>query len=236
VLAARARRAANCCSTREAARRATTAATEARHVAAAPRARLPLALAAHPPSRACRAAAPPPLGHADARALCSRSASVAARACCPWQVSNILLVGCNGLGIEIGAVCVLRCGRACLRSECTQRPATCARRAAPALPSAPPSCPPARAGKISLTGGAAAKNLALAGVKSLTLWDPKPVALPDLSSQFYFGEADVGKNRAEISAAALRDLNPYCEIKILTGELTGDTIKPYQVGSSAVRM
>ena len=106
----------------------------------------------------------------------------------------------------------------------------------------PPRRPPARRpappkpGKISLTGGAAAKNLALAGVKSLTLWDPKPVALPDLSSQFYFGEADVGKNRAEISAAALRDLNPYCEIKILTGELTGDTIKPYQVGSSAVRM
>ena len=60
--------------------------------------------------------------------------------------------------------------------------------------------------------------------------------MPDLSSQFYCGEADVGKNRAEVSAAALRDLNPYCEIKILTGELTGDTIKPYQVGSSAVRM
>ena len=59
--------------------------------------------------------------------------------------------------------------------------------------------------------------------------------MPDLSSQFYCGEADVGKNRAEVSAAALRDLNPYCEIKILTGELTGDTIKPYQVGSSAVR-
>jgi len=86
----------------------------------------------------------------------------------------------------------------------------------------------------TLTGNAAAKNLALAGVKSLTLCDPKPVALPDLSSQFYFGEADVGKNRAEVSAAALSDLNPYCEIKVHAGEVSGATIKPYQVRPSAV--
>ncbi len=43
-----------------------------------------------------------------------------------------------------------------------------------------------------------AKNLALAGVKSLTLCDPKPIAICELSSQFYFTEADVGKNRAEV--------------------------------------
>lgn len=43
-----------------------------------------------------------------------------------------------------------------------------------------------------------AKNLALAGVKSLTLCDPKPISMPELSSQFYFGEGDVGKNRAEV--------------------------------------
>jgi hypothetical protein len=86
----------------------------------------------------------------------------------------------------------------------------------------------------TLTRNSAAKNLALAGVKSLTLCDPKPVALPDLSSQFYFGEADVGKNRAEVSAAALSDLNPYCEIKVHAGEVSGATIKPYQVRPSAV--
>lgn len=74
-----------------------------------------------------------------------------------------------------------------------------------------------------------AKNLALAGVKSLTLHDPKSIAMADLSSQFYFGENDVGKNRAEVSAAALRDLNPYCEIKLHTGDLSSDSLKAYQV-------
>ena len=53
--------------------------------------------------------------------------------------------------------------------------------------------------------------------------DPKSIAMADLSSQFYFGENDVGKNRAEVSAAALRDLNPYCEIKLHTGDLSSDS-------------
>mmetsp|Transcript_47391 Transcript_47391/g.112774 ORF Transcript_47391/g.112774 Transcript_47391/m.112774 type:complete len:1011 (+) Transcript_47391:93-3125(+) len=75
----------------------------------------------------------------------------------------------------------------------------------------------------------AAKNLALAGVKSITLYDASPVALPDLSSNFYFSEADVGKNRAEVSAAKLRDLNPYVDIRVHAGELDEAAIKQFQV-------
>ena len=45
-----------------------------------------------------------------------------------------------------------------------------------------------------------AKNIALAGVKSLTLFDPQPVAISDLSSQFFLHESDVGQPRAEVTA------------------------------------
>jgi hypothetical protein len=62
-----------------------------------------------------------------------------------------------------------------------------------------------------------AKNLALAGVKSLTLHDPRTIELADLSSQFYCTEADVGKNRAAVSRDRLADLNQYVKIDVLEG-------------------
>jgi ubiquitin-activating enzyme E1 len=64
-----------------------------------------------------------------------------------------------------------------------------------------------------------AKNLALAGVKSLTLHDPRPVELADLSSQFYCTEADIGKNRANVSRDRLADLNQYVRIDVLEGQV-----------------
>jgi ubiquitin-activating enzyme E1 len=43
-----------------------------------------------------------------------------------------------------------------------------------------------------------AKNLTLAGPKSVTLYDPTTVAIGDLSANFYLKQADVGKkSRAE---------------------------------------
>ena len=52
-----------------------------------------------------------------------------------------------------------------------------------------------------------AKNVVLAGVKSVTLHDDAPVALSDLSAQFFLTEADVGKPRAEVTAPRLAELN-----------------------------
>lgn len=43
-----------------------------------------------------------------------------------------------------------------------------------------------------------AKNVVLAGVKSVTLHDNEKAELADLSSQFYLQPEDVGKNRAEV--------------------------------------
>jgi len=77
-----------------------------------------------------------------------------------------------------------------------------------------------------------AKNIALAGVKSLTLFDPKPAAIQDLSSQFFLHPQDVGKARAEVTAPRVSELNPYTPVKVHPGkDLTSDLaqLKQYQV-------
>jgi ubiquitin-activating enzyme E1 len=60
-----------------------------------------------------------------------------------------------------------------------------------------------------------AKNIALAGVKSLTLCDPAPVAIADLSSQFFLHAEDVGKERAFVTAPRVAELNAYTPVSVL---------------------
>jgi len=63
-----------------------------------------------------------------------------------------------------------------------------------------------------------AKNVILAGVKSVTLFDATVVATADLGSQFYLTEADVGKaTRAQASHHKLQELNSYVDVKLLDG-------------------
>ncbi|CAK7198182.1 E1 ubiquitin-activating protein [Sporothrix eucalyptigena] len=59
-----------------------------------------------------------------------------------------------------------------------------------------------------------AKNIALAGVKSLTLHDPAPVAIADLSSQFFLHIDDIGKPRDEVTAPRVAELNAYTPVHI----------------------
>ncbi|KAI0871527.1 putative ubiquitin-protein ligase [Hypoxylon argillaceum] len=59
-----------------------------------------------------------------------------------------------------------------------------------------------------------AKNIALAGVKSLTLYDPTPAAIADLSSQFFLHPEDVGKPRDVVTAPRVAELNAYTPVHI----------------------
>jgi ubiquitin-activating enzyme E1 len=59
-----------------------------------------------------------------------------------------------------------------------------------------------------------AKNIALAGVKSLTLHDPQPAAIADLSSQFFLHPEDVGKPRDEVTVPRVAELNAYTPVTI----------------------
>jgi len=63
-----------------------------------------------------------------------------------------------------------------------------------------------------------AKNVILAGVKSVTLFDDKNVTYEDLSAQFYLSDKDIGFNRAAVSAPKLAELNPHVPVTVL-GEL-----------------
>lgn len=69
----------------------------------------------------------------------------------------------------------------------------------------------------------------LAGVKAVTLHDTSNVELWDLSSQFYFSESDVGKNRAAACLDNLKELNVAVDVSIHTSEITPEFLSTFQV-------
>ena len=74
-----------------------------------------------------------------------------------------------------------------------------------------------------------AKNVVLGGVKSLTLHDPKPVQLSDLSAQFFLREDDVGKPRASVTAPRLAELNQYVPVSANEGALDPAFVQQFGV-------
>ncbi|KAK0461961.1 ubiquitin activating enzyme [Desarmillaria tabescens] len=78
-----------------------------------------------------------------------------------------------------------------------------------------------------------AKDVVLAGVKSVTIYDPEPVTIQDLSSQFFLRQEDIGKSRAEATAPRLAELNAYVPVRNLGGKagqaITTDLIQGFQV-------
>lgn len=115
----------------------------------------------------------------------------------------VLISGAGGLGVEIGG---LGGTRSCLCVE----PCCMHRFTAPSL-------------------SAAAKNVILAGVRSVTIHDTKATELRDLSAQFYLTEADVGKNRAEACKDKLQELNTAVAVQASSAALDDAFLKGFQV-------
>ena len=66
----------------------------------------------------------------------------------------------------------------------------------------------------------------------MTLFDPTPTAISDLSSQFFLHPEDVGKARAEVTAPRVGELNAYTPVSVygapdLTSDL--DRLREFQV-------
>ncbi|TVU47405.1 hypothetical protein EJB05_07005, partial [Eragrostis curvula] len=78
-------------------------------------------------------------------------------------------------------------------------------------------------------GAEIAKNLALAGVQSVTLHDEGNVEMWDLSGNFFLTEDDIGKNRAVACVAKLQELNNSVLISALTDELTIGHLSKFQL-------
>uniref|UniRef100_A0A670HU54 Ubiquitin like modifier activating enzyme 7 n=1 Tax=Podarcis muralis TaxID=64176 RepID=A0A670HU54_PODMU len=74
-----------------------------------------------------------------------------------------------------------------------------------------------------------AKNVILAGVKSVTVHDQSETQWSDLSSQFYLSENDVGKNRALVSQCHLAELNAHVPVYAYTNELSESFLSTFQV-------
>lgn len=74
-----------------------------------------------------------------------------------------------------------------------------------------------------------AKNIILAGPKSVTLYDPTEVAVADRGSNFYITEAHVGNTtRAEACKPMLAELNPYVQVSS-TPQFTNEDVTNYNV-------
>lgn len=81
-----------------------------------------------------------------------------------------------------------------------------------------------------------AKNIILAGVKSVQLYDPVPCVITDLSSNFYLSEEDVVNklSRAEACLTDLMGLNPYVSVSLYDGVLDLNQVTVSAVDSFAV--
>jgi len=79
------------------------------------------------------------------------------------------------------------------------------------------------------TGVEIAKNLILMGITKITICDKGTVQWSDLSSNFFLGPTDIGRNRAEAVLQKLRELNEECEVEIFAGDLSEDLIARHGV-------
>jgi tRNA A37 threonylcarbamoyladenosine dehydratase len=74
-----------------------------------------------------------------------------------------------------------------------------------------------------------AKNIILAGVKSVTIHDRSNTTFYDLSTQFYLNESYIGQNRAKCCLNQLAELNTYVPIYLNTDELNNEFLTKFQV-------
>lgn len=74
-----------------------------------------------------------------------------------------------------------------------------------------------------------AKNVVLAGVRSVTLLDNEPATIADLGSNFFLHAADVGKPRAAVCAKRLAELNNYVSVRHLDGEFSPEAAAKFSV-------
>jgi ubiquitin-like 1-activating enzyme E1 A len=72
---------------------------------------------------------------------------------------------------------------------------------------------------LSALSNEIAKNLVLAGIKSITIVDHALVTEADLGAQFFISQSDIGLNRAEAAAPQIRKLNPRVQVVVDTQDI-----------------
>lgn len=64
-----------------------------------------------------------------------------------------------------------------------------------------------------------AKNVILAGINKVTLYDPTTVKVQDLSAGFYFKYESIGQRSDHTVVKRMKELNPYVDVDILQSDL-----------------
>src|SRR5947208_560139 len=67
-------------------------------------------------------------------------------------------------------------------------------------------------------GNEVIKNLVLLGVGAIRIVDFDHIEVHNLTRSVLFSEADVGKSKAEVAAAAAQRLDPNCKVEAITGD------------------
>jgi len=60
------------------------------------------------------------------------------------------------------------------------------------------------------------KNIVLAGIGKLIIWDREDVAAEDLGAGFFFRDEDIGKKRVDVAKARIESLNPLVALETMT--------------------
>ncbi|CEP06929.1 hypothetical protein [Parasitella parasitica] len=76
------------------------------------------------------------------------------------------------------------------------------------------------------------KNIALAGVASITLLDHQTVTEFDLGAQFFLTEDNIGQNRAEAAAASIRNLNPRVQVIVDQQDIKEKSVEYFETFSA----
>ncbi|UJR37573.1 hypothetical protein I4U23_030274 [Adineta vaga] len=74
-----------------------------------------------------------------------------------------------------------------------------------------------------------AKNIILGGAKAVIVHDCDKVDYADLSSQYYFSEADIGQNRADVANKSLSELNSYVNVTCSSAPLDGSFLNENKI-------
>ncbi len=83
-------------------------------------------------------------------------------------------------------------------------------------------------------GCASAPWLVRAGVGRIVVLDPDIVNLPDLGRQLLYADGDVGESKSEVSATAMRRMNPEVQVEGLPLALTSENISILSRGMDVI--
>ena len=75
-------------------------------------------------------------------------------------------------------------------------------------------------------GAESAKNIVLAGPKSVTLYDPTPITVQDLGSNFFATHDDIGKSRDTTVCSELRQMNDGVQVRTVYAGAEGKPAPP----------